>query len=91
VGGVGEVIEDGVTGDLVPPGDVTALADALERAHRRSERAGRIGRAAAERVHRDYLWSSVANGFEAVYDEVLGLASVSPEPEPEPASRGSGR
>ena len=31
IGGVSELVEDGVTGRLVPPGDVTAYADAIER------------------------------------------------------------
>jgi len=90
VGGVPEVIEDGVSGVLVPPGDPAALADELERFHRKTERAVRLGRAGGERVRRDYLWSAVAEGFEAVYDEVLGLATFTPE-EPVTAGRGGGR
>ena len=53
VGGVGEQVEDGVTGLLVPAGDVDALADALERLLadpelRRSM--GEAGRARAEEL-----------------------------------------
>jgi len=90
VGGVPEAIEDGVHGALVPPGDALALADELERFHRKTERASRLGRAAGERVRRDFLWQAVAEGFEAVYDDVLGLATFSPQDAP-PATRGGGR
>jgi glycosyltransferase involved in cell wall biosynthesis len=51
VGGAAEQVEDGVTGLLVPSGDVAALADALVEACRDSERLlrwGSAGRARAE-------------------------------------------
>lgn len=80
VGGVPEVMEDGVHGHLVPAGQPLPLADALERFHRKPDRATRMGRAGAELVRADYTWKAVVEGFEAVYDEVLGLATFSAEP-----------
>jgi glycosyltransferase involved in cell wall biosynthesis len=80
VGGVPEVIDDGENGVLVPPGEPDPLAEALEAFHRRTERAVRLGRAGGERVRRDYLWAAVADCFEEVYDDVLGLAAFTPEP-----------
>jgi len=79
VGGVAEALEDGVTGALVPPEDVGALADALEMLQRRSDRAIGMGREAAEVARERYTWAAVIDAFEAVYDEVLGLAGVTPE------------
>ena len=79
VGGVGEVMAHDEHGELVPAGDADALADALERIHQRPDRALRLGRAGAERVRLHYTWPAVAEGFEAVYDEVLGMASVTPQ------------
>lgn len=79
VGGVPEVIEDGVTGRLMPAGDAAALAAVLEDFHRRPDAALRLGRAGADRVRAEFTWPRVVEAFEAVYDEVLGLASFAPE------------
>jgi glycosyltransferase involved in cell wall biosynthesis len=78
VGGIPEVIEHGVSGVLVPPGDAAALADALERVHRQSDAALRLGEEGARRVRESYTWEHVVQRFEAVYDEVLGFASFAP-------------
>ena len=80
VGGVADVIEDGVNGTLVPPGDASALAAALTQLQRKADHAWRMGRSAAETVREHYTWHAVVDGFESVYDEVLGLATVTPEP-----------
>jgi glycosyltransferase involved in cell wall biosynthesis len=78
VGGVPDVIEDGVGGRLVPAGDAQALAAVLEDFHRKPDAARRLGRAGAARVRADFTWARIVEGFEAVYDEVLGLASFAP-------------
>lgn len=75
VGGVPDVIEDGATGRLVPPADAGALADALEGFHGRPDAALKLGRGGEQRVHERYTWERVVEGFELVYDDVLGLAS----------------
>ena len=77
VGGIPEVIEDGANGRLVPPGDVAALTMALDEFHARPDAAFRLGRAGARVVREHYTWPRVIEQFEAVYDDVLGLASFS--------------
>jgi len=71
VGGAPEVVEDGVTGLLVAPGDVTAVAAGLDRLLRDTRFAARLGAAARRRVEERFslarqvdalvsLWSSLA-------------------------------
>jgi glycosyltransferase involved in cell wall biosynthesis len=79
VGGIPEVVEDRISGRLVPPGDVSALEEALEWLHRRSDLASALGREGAARVREHFTWDRTVASFEEVYDEVLGLASFAPE------------
>ncbi|HVL96537.1 MAG TPA: glycosyltransferase family 4 protein [Solirubrobacteraceae bacterium] len=60
VGGLEEVVDDGVTGRLVPPGDVDALAAAVLDVLARRETLGAAGRARAERWHADRYARDVA-------------------------------
>jgi glycosyltransferase involved in cell wall biosynthesis len=92
VGGVPDVIEDGITGRLTSPGDAAALAAVLEDFHRRPDAARRLGQAGADRVRNEFTWPRVVEAFEAVYDEVLGLASFAPAHEsPRGATTGARR
>ena len=54
ISGVPELVEDGVTGLLVPPGDVVQLASALLRLHADPVEAAKLGRAARARVVADF-------------------------------------
>lgn len=55
-----EIIADGETGRLVPPGDAGALAEALVWLLRRRDEAHGMGRAGRRRVRRRFTWSAVA-------------------------------
>lgn len=78
VGGIPEVVTDGVNGRLVPPEDAMALAAAMEPLLRKTDVAIHLGREAARAVSDDYTWERVVQRYESVYDEVLGLATFTP-------------
>jgi glycosyltransferase involved in cell wall biosynthesis len=80
VGGIPELVEDGVTGILTPPGDAPAMADAFERLLSNPRLRAEMGRAARRRIEANFslggqvdrllsLWSgleiSAANGRAA--------------------------
>ncbi|HEV8361602.1 MAG TPA: glycosyltransferase family 4 protein [Candidatus Thermoplasmatota archaeon] len=69
-GGMPEVVEDGVTGLLVPHGDAAALAAALAQLANDPKLAAAMGRAGQQRVQDRYTWSAVAERTEALYREL---------------------
>lgn len=77
VGVVPEVVEDGVNGLLVTPGDVEALTRALGRLLREPGLADRL-RARARAAVVGYGWSAVALRIRKVYEDLLAPASAEP-------------
>jgi glycosyltransferase involved in cell wall biosynthesis len=75
VGPVPEIVVDGVTGLLVPPGDPAALASAIIRLLRDPELAAAYGRAGRARVERELKLDTMVARTESLYDELLGRAS----------------
>jgi glycosyltransferase involved in cell wall biosynthesis len=69
VGGLADVVVDGETGRLVPPGDPTALADALAALVRAPALRARMGEAGAARVAARYSAAAMADGTIACYLE----------------------
>jgi glycosyltransferase involved in cell wall biosynthesis len=69
-GGVPEIVEDGVTGRLVPPGDAPALAAALVELLRDSGMCRRLGAAGRTVVTHDYSLEAVVRRTEAFYGDV---------------------
>jgi glycosyltransferase involved in cell wall biosynthesis len=67
VGGVPDLIEDGVHGLLVEPGDVTGLAAAIRRMLADPEAARRMGEAARERRRREFTVELMVRRLEALY------------------------
>jgi|GEM_PF-2137273 len=70
-GGAAEIIEDGVTGRIVPPKDSEALAQAILEILSDSELASQMGRRARERVENYFTVRHQINRVMRVYDELL--------------------
>jgi starch synthase len=71
VGGIIEVVEDGITGLLVPPGQPRELAAALNAVLGDPARATAMGAAGRKRVEEHFSWASVAARTEALYVEAI--------------------
>lgn len=69
-GGLPEVIEDGVTGLVVPRGDARALAAAMESLLADPARRHRMGQAGRARALRLFDWDRTAEQFEEMYREI---------------------
>jgi len=74
VGGVPELVEPGVTGWLVPPGDAPALAAALGQVLSDAEARGAMGRTARQRAVDDFSLEAMARQYETMLDRLLGQA-----------------
>jgi glycosyltransferase involved in cell wall biosynthesis len=75
VGGIPDIIEDGVSGLLVPPADPQALAGALERVARDPAYAQRLADAGRERLRTDFSWDVITKKWDAVYSTVSASRS----------------
>jgi glycosyltransferase involved in cell wall biosynthesis len=73
VGGVPEIVRDGETGFLVPPGDVDALRDRLAEVLGNSRLARRLGDNAREHVIQRFTWGMVAQRCLDAYSDRLHL------------------
>ena len=71
IGGLGELVEDGVTGLLVPPGESEPLARALVRLGGDLELAARMGEAGRRRALDRFLQERCTDRTELLYREQL--------------------
>jgi colanic acid/amylovoran biosynthesis glycosyltransferase len=82
-GGLAEVVEDGCGGRLVAERDPPALAAALEELAKQPERRLALGRAAAERVRRDFDLRAQVAAHAALYGELRAAGPPRPVPLPD--------
>lgn len=66
-GGLGELVRDGETGLGFAPGDVSGLADAVDRALSDPRAARRRARAARARLRTDFAWPTIAEQTAQIY------------------------
>ena len=70
-GGLLEIIRDGQTGLLVPPGDATLLAERLARLLRNRDEAAALGAAGHAAAAIRFGLDGFASRFEEVYDSIV--------------------
>jgi glycosyltransferase involved in cell wall biosynthesis len=71
IGGIPELVDDGVTGFLVPPRDARALAERIDHLRRHPDERRRMGGRAAERIRSHELRRQVADIVE-IFESVVG-------------------
>jgi glycosyltransferase involved in cell wall biosynthesis len=77
-GAMPEVVEEGKTGFVVPPGDAAALAGAISRLLEKPEMAARMGREASEHARRNFSWDSIAGRTIDLYRSMAGAHAAAP-------------
>lgn len=71
VGGISEVIEDGVNGFLVPPKSVEDLADSITKLIEDKDLKAKMGRE-GKKIVQNYSWKKTADSVMRVYEAVTG-------------------
>jgi alpha-maltose-1-phosphate synthase len=72
VGSIPEVVEDGVTGFIVPPKDSDALADVIVKILKDDDLRRRMGENAYRKMKDDLSWDKIADKTIEVYKNVMG-------------------
>ncbi len=75
VGGIVELVSDGRTGFLVPPGDVSALAEKLEWVLRHPEKARAMGEEAREFARQFFSAESYVSGYKRLLEQAAESAA----------------
>ena len=69
---VPELVQDGVNGILIPPGDVQSLCEAIERLAKDSALREKLGQAGRRTIEERFSLRYAAEQYAAVYHELLG-------------------
>ena len=69
VGGIPEVVEDGVTGLLVPPRDAAALAEKIMELLENRARREELGRAARLSIEKEHTLDAMGERLLDLYEE----------------------
>ena len=70
IGGMPEIVDDGVTGLLTEPGNPQALADTIVELISDPTRARAMGKAGRQKVLQSYTWSKIAESLVDRYAEI---------------------
>ena len=87
VGGVADVVRDGVSGFLVPPDDIGALVDRFDRLARDPELRQRMGEAGRQFVVPRYSVPRLLDDMDCLYRTLLSIAAPTSQRVVQPPSR----
>ena len=73
VGGNVELVKEGLTGMLVPPGVPAAMTEAILHYHRNPDLIVKHGKAARQQIETSFSMEAMTKGYLQVYDKALGL------------------
>ncbi|MBA2301618.1 MAG: GT4 family glycosyltransferase PelF [Acidobacteria bacterium] len=76
VGGIPELVRDGATGRLVPPGNVDALANALLDLLGNPRQVEEFGRAGRRIIEQTYSFDRMVDQFETLYESELAARTA---------------
>jgi glycosyltransferase involved in cell wall biosynthesis len=76
VGGTPEVVDDGVTGWLTPPGDPAALARRLGDVLEFPEKGRAMGQAGRRRVRESFTFAAQAEQYQRLFERLAGAAPL---------------
>jgi glycosyltransferase involved in cell wall biosynthesis len=71
----GDVVRDGVEGIIVQPGDVDAIAAAIEHFYRHPEIVASMGAAARQRVVENFTWDHYRSRLLGAYERAIQLST----------------
>jgi glycosyltransferase involved in cell wall biosynthesis len=71
----GDVVRDGVEGIIVQPGDVDAIAAAIEHFYRHPEIVASMGAAARQRVVENFTWDHYRSRLLGAYERAIQLSN----------------
>ncbi len=74
IGGIPEIVEDGVTGFLFEPGNADELAEKMKLLWENPELCRQMGKAGREKAIREYSEDVYYERLMAVYDEALAMS-----------------
>jgi len=72
VGGIPEIVDDGIDGLLVPPADSTALADAIVTLLTNPERRASMSGQGREKIVQRFQFEEMVRAYESIYEETTG-------------------
>lgn len=75
VGGNPELVREGVTGTLVPPGDIDAMARAIVGQAESPEQSRTAGRAGRAEVESRFSMAAMVGAYQGLYDRLLSRAN----------------